>query len=53
MIFGVMVAKLALRYDALSIAVCPDMMVGVVVVNEHDEGALSMTCKMPVQTACS
>lgn len=32
---GVIVAKLALVYDQLSIAVCPELIVGVVVVNEQ------------------
>ena len=52
-IFGVMVANVALEYDALSVAVCPGMIIGVLVVNVHAEGILSTTCNTHVQVAPS
>lgn len=42
-IFGVNVANDALLYHALRIAVCPCVIVGVVVLKEHADGILSMT----------
>jgi hypothetical protein len=52
-IFGVRVANAALLYDALKIAVCPGMIVGVLVVKVHAEGTLSTTCNTHVHIPCS
>jgi hypothetical protein len=41
--FGVIVANVALVYDALRIAVCPGIIFGVVVVSIQLEGVLSNT----------
>lgn len=43
MMFGVIVANVALAYDALSIAVCPGCIIGVLVVNEHVGEIFGMT----------
>ena len=42
-IFGVIVASVALVYDAFNIAACHGMISGVVVVNEQVEGTLFTT----------
>jgi len=51
--FGVIIAKLALAYDALSMAVSPGMIVGVLVVSVHAEGILSTTRNTHVHVADS
>lgn len=48
---GVIVAEVALVYDQLSMAFCPDMILGVVVVSQHVGGGFAITCKIPVQSA--
>ena len=42
-IFGVIVARAVLVYDAFKIAACHGIISGVVVVNEHVEGTLFIT----------
>ena len=51
--FGVIVANIALAYDALSIAVCPGMIGSELVVNVHVEGILFTTCNTHVHIADS
>ena len=50
-IFGVMVASIALVYHALSIAVCHGCIVGVLVVNEQVEIGISVTLTVDWQIA--
>ena len=51
--FGVIVANIALAYDALSIAVCPGIIGSELVVNVHVEGKLFTTCNIQVHIADS
>lgn len=51
--FGVSVASIALLYDAFNSAVCPGMIVGVLVVKIHAEGIFATTCNTHVHVACS
>ena len=46
-----MVADVALVYDQLSIAVCPEVIVGVVVVSVQVGGGLAATWRIHVQVA--
>ncbi|MEI6774059.1 MAG: hypothetical protein WCL18_04595 [bacterium] len=42
---------MALAYEPLSMAFCPEVIVGVLVVREHVGGVLAMTCKTQVHIA--
>lgn len=53
MMLGIIVANVALAYDALSIAVCPGIIGSELVVNVHVEGVLSTTCNTHVHVDCS